>query len=70
MADPATTAIVLVCALSMPADQCTDKTALYRAEIPMICSKVNPQFNPSPMLPPRNEAALKDWHYYFKTRCT
>ena len=36
MAD-ATTAIVLVCALSMP---------------------------------PANDPALKDWHYYFKTRCT
>ncbi len=70
MADPATTAIVLVCALSMPPDQCTDKTALYRAEIPMICNKENPQYNPGPMLPQRGDTALKDWHYYFKTRCT
>lgn len=69
MADP-TTAIVLVCALSMPPAQCTDKTALYRAEIANVCTKDQPQFNPSPMLPPGNDPALRDWHYYFKTRCS
>lgn len=69
MASHATAAIVLVCAMSTPSDQCTDKTALYRAEVPGVCSKENPQFNPSPLLPARGDAALKDWHYYFKTRC-
>ena len=69
MADPTTAAIVLVCSMAMPTDQCTDKTALYRAEIPMVCSKQNPTYNPSPLLPARGDQALKDFHYYFKTRC-
>ena len=66
---PFTTAIVLVCTMSMPPDKCTDQTALHRMEMPLTCSTEQPQFNPSPLFPAMNSQDWKDGHYYFKTRC-
>ncbi len=66
---PFTTAMVLICALSTPPQNCTKETALHYTEIPSTCSIADPQFRPSPILAAADSDPIRPPFYYIKTNC-
>ncbi|MGQ0674940.1 MAG: hypothetical protein ACT4N4_02475 [Rhodospirillales bacterium] len=66
---PFTTAMVLICALSTPQQNCTRETALHYTEIPFTCSIDDPKFRPSPILAAADSDPIRPPTYYIKTAC-
>ena len=66
---PFTTAMVLICALSTPPQNCNRENALHYTEIPFTCSIDDPKLRPSPILNAAHSDPILPPTYYVKTSC-
>lgn len=66
---PFTTAMVLICALSTPPQNCTRDNALHYTEIPFTCSIDDPKLHPAPILKAADSDPIRPPTYYIKTAC-
>lgn len=64
-----TTAMVLICMLSTPPQNCTKENALHYTEIPSTCSVDEPSWRPSPILAAAHSDPIRPPTYYIKTVC-